>query len=45
MGAHLSEIDLCVCAHPGLADEVDDPLFALVALEVEALREVAAKKR
>ena len=39
-GTHLAKIDLCVRAHPGLADEIDDPLLALVAREVEALREV-----
>ena len=29
--SHLFEIDLGVCAHTGLADEVDDPLLALIA--------------
>ena len=39
---HLAKVDLCVRAHARLANEVDDPLLALVAREVEAPGEVAA---
>ena len=39
----LLQVDLRVGAHARLADEVDDPLLALITRKVEALREIAEK--
>ena len=39
---NLLQVDLCVGAHARLADEVDDPLLALIGGEVKTLGEVPA---
>lgn len=41
VGTHLPEINLRVCAHASLANEVHNPLLALVTGKVEAFRKIA----
>lgn len=36
----LLEIDLSIGTHPGFSDQVDDPLLAFIARQVQTIREV-----
>src|ERR1700722_15659256 len=43
--SHLFQIDFCIGSHPSFTDEIHDPLFALIARNVESLKEVAGCKK
>lgn len=43
-GTYLPKINLRVCAHASLANEVHNPLLALVTRKIEALREIATPR-
>lgn len=41
--AYLLKINLGVCTHTSLADQVDDPFLALVSRKVEPFRQITRR--